>query len=305
MTEKALALSYGEGGVQISSLDELFRFSQAILQSKMAPKSFDTPQKILVAVQYGAELGLSPMQSLQSLSVIGGKPALMQEPAMALVQKSGLLDMRHDKIYGEGDERLCEVELGRQGGQTIIRRFSMADAKRAKLIRSGPWTDYPDRMLYNRAMSLALRDLFPDVLRGIGMAAEVEDYQPRNVTPQSTEVPFTKDTPDPGVKALQASLENIDAYPGTQPSFTQAEEDAHAKDIEEGLQAHSVPARCTEEQINQIDQAFQSKVEQCEDERAAGQLSEKLNTTCHMIPVLAKDFDEIMETISQFQFQPE
>jgi hypothetical protein len=61
----------------------------------------------------------------------------------------------------------------------------MAEARRAGLLeKSGPWRSYSDRMLYARAMGFALRDLFPDVLRGIGIGEEQADIaQVRNVTP--------------------------------------------------------------------------------------------------------------------------
>ena len=53
----------------------------------------------------------------------------------------------------------------------------MADAKRAGLAgKSGPWTQYPRRMLQMRARGFALRDAFPDLLRGLVTAEEAMDY---------------------------------------------------------------------------------------------------------------------------------
>src|SRR5690606_6210149 len=63
--------------------------------------------------------------------------------------------------------------------------FSVADAKKAGLWgKQGPWQQYPKRMLSMRARAFALRDGFADVLRGLGIAEEVQDHQPiRDVTP--------------------------------------------------------------------------------------------------------------------------
>jgi hypothetical protein len=56
-------------------------------------------------------------------------------------------------------------------------QFSVADAKRAGLWgKSGPWTQYPRRMLQLRARGFALRDAFPDVLKGLVTAEEAQDY---------------------------------------------------------------------------------------------------------------------------------
>ena len=52
----------------------------------------------------------------------------------------------------------------------------MADAKTAGLIgKQGPWTQYPKRMRQMRARAFALRDVFPDVLRGMPVAEELQD----------------------------------------------------------------------------------------------------------------------------------
>ena len=60
----------------------------------------------------------------------------------------------------------------------VTRTFSAEDAKRAGLAgKSGPWTQYPDRMMQLRARAFALRDTFADKLRGINVREEVQDYQ--------------------------------------------------------------------------------------------------------------------------------
>jgi hypothetical protein len=66
----------------------------------------------------------------------------------------------------------------------------VADAKAAKLWgKSGPWTDYPRRMLKFRARGFVLRDVFGDVLKGLRTAEEVRDYpEERNITPLSEKV---------------------------------------------------------------------------------------------------------------------
>ncbi len=51
------------------------------------------------------------------------------------------------------------------------------DAKRAGLWgKGGPWTAYPKRMLQMRARGFALRDAFPDVLKGMISVEEAQDY---------------------------------------------------------------------------------------------------------------------------------
>ena len=63
----------------------------------------------------------------------------------------------------------------------------MEDAQKAGLQgKSGPWSQYPKRMRQMRARAFALRDVFPDVLRGMPIAEEVMDTPAeRDITPRS------------------------------------------------------------------------------------------------------------------------
>ena len=71
--------------------------------------------------------------------------------------------------------------------EKTIRYFSVANAKTARLWgKQGPWTQYPERMLAQRARGFALRDAFPDALKGIITREEAEDIpvKPKNITPE-------------------------------------------------------------------------------------------------------------------------
>jgi hypothetical protein len=71
-----------------------------------------------------------------------------------------------------------------------VGRFSVADAKRAGLWgKSGPWTQYPRRMLQLRARGFALRDAFPDVLKGLVTAEEAQDYPATEAAKEAAKPP--------------------------------------------------------------------------------------------------------------------
>src|SRR4029077_11215170 len=77
---------------------------------------------------------------------------------------------------------------------TITNRFSMAMAEQARLTqKEGPWQSCPQRMLKMRARSWTIRDGFADVLRGLHIREEVDDFiEIRGLSPS-----LTKPTPDP------------------------------------------------------------------------------------------------------------
>lgn len=157
--------------------------------SGLAPKGMERPETIIVAIGAGRTLGLEPFQAMQSIAVINGRPSLWGDALLGLVEASGLLEDRQQGIEGEGENRKGWFETKRKGRSGFIRsEFSVADAKKAKLWgKSGPWTDYPDRMLLNRARAFNLRDQFPDVLKGLHVAEESVDIeQDRVIQVQNT-----------------------------------------------------------------------------------------------------------------------
>jgi hypothetical protein len=116
------------------------------------------------------------MQSLNSIAVINGRPGVWGDGLIGLCRQSPLCEDIQETLTGEGDDRTAVCIARRRGAAPVEGRFSVADAKRAKLWgKQGPWTEYPDRMLRNRARSFALRDAFPDVLRGLRPAEELLD----------------------------------------------------------------------------------------------------------------------------------
>lgn len=170
-------ISFGESGVQLATFDQAWRFAVAVSKSSFAPKGVDTPEAILIAVQFGAELGLSPMAALQSLAIINGRPSIYGDAALALVRSKGdLLEHYSQSVSGEGEAMKAIVKVKRKGEGEIAAEFSVADAKKAQLWgKAGPWSQYPARMLMWRARGFALRDAFGDVLRGLATSEEVQD----------------------------------------------------------------------------------------------------------------------------------
>lgn len=172
------------------TLDEAMKFSEMLARSSMVPKAYQgKPEDVLVACQWGREIGLAPMQALQNIAVINGKPSVYGDAAMALVQASPVCENIEEYMEGEDTENPVAVCIAHRKGRTPVKvTFSVQDAVRANLWgKQGPWTQYPKRMMQMRARGFALRDAFPDVLKGLITAEEAQDYphdQPaKDITP--------------------------------------------------------------------------------------------------------------------------
>ena len=159
------------------SLSEAMEFARMVAASQFAPKDFrGKPGDVLVAMQMGAELGLAPMQALQNIAVVNGRPSVYGDTLLAIVRsRPDCVDVA-EHMDGAGDKLRAVCSVQRRGCSPVVRSFSVSDAKRAQLWgKAGPWTQYPERMLQMRARAFACRDAFPDALRGMRSAEESAD----------------------------------------------------------------------------------------------------------------------------------
>ena len=190
-------------GLALSTMEDAFRFAQMVSKSEFAPKDFrGKPESCLLAIQHGSEIGLSPMQSLQNIACINGRPAIWGDAALAVAMASPVCESVFENIEGDGEQMVATCIAKRRGYErpTVV-RFSVADAQKAGLWgKSGPWTNYPRRMLQLRARGFALRDAFPDVLKGLVTAEEAQDYQTTPATPEPVVVRPKFDEPAPAAE---------------------------------------------------------------------------------------------------------
>jgi hypothetical protein len=217
-------------GISLVSLNDFIEFGKMVAPTQFAPKSLQgKPADCALAVIYGSELGVTPMAALQNIAVINGKPSVFGDLLLALCMASPLCVYVKEKIDGEGDAMVATCETLRRGYESpTLRTFSMADAKTAGLLqKDGPWKQYTARMLAMRARGFALRDAFPDVLRGVISAEEAQDYQTITVASEPVNQPpwTVGDTPT-GPKNFLPSKETPTGT--TLPQKQKAAEDKQA-----------------------------------------------------------------------------
>lgn len=110
-------------------------------------------------------LNINPLDALGGLFYyVQGKVGMSSEMMATLVRQSGHSIVKDAK----SDNTVCILHGTRKdNGDTWTVSFSMDDAKRAGLAKN-MYEKYPAVMLYNRAMSMLARQLFPDVIKGCG-----------------------------------------------------------------------------------------------------------------------------------------
>jgi len=164
--------------VDPNNLESAMIFAEKICNTQLVPQNFrGKPADILVAMQMGKEVGLLPMQSLQSISVINGKPSMYGDSLLAICRSHP----DFEDIVEEGNDRKATCTVKRKGQTPTVKVFTIEQAVRAGLTSRSPvWKTYPERMLQMRARGFALRDAFPDALGGMISTEEAADYPPKD-----------------------------------------------------------------------------------------------------------------------------
>lgn len=198
--------------IRPTNLAELREFARMVAGTDLVPRDYKgKPDMILVAMQMGSELGLSPMQSVQNIAVIGGRPAVWGDAMLALCRAHpDFVDIK-ETIEGEGDARTAVCVVCRRGQEPTIARFSVADAKRAGLWGKNVWASYPDRMLQMRPRGFALRDAFADALKGLISAEEARDIETHEAAARTA---TARALPEPGPVMGVPSRDRVEHAPG-------------------------------------------------------------------------------------------
>lgn len=183
------------------TFNEQMHFAEVISQAKgMLPRAYEgNPANVLVAVQYGASLGIEPMAALQNIDVIQGKPTLSAKGVAALVRAAG------HRLYLDEDEANKTVTC------TIIRKDDpehpfratrdMAWAEQMKLTSKDNYQKQPMVMLMWRSITACANKACPELFLGIGGAYTADELH-------------DMDTPVPEDTHVEATVvENDDAWP--------------------------------------------------------------------------------------------
>jgi hypothetical protein len=184
-------------------------------------------QATMIILQ-GLEVGLPPMQALQTIAIINGRCLIWGDAVPALLWSKGF--KIREWFTGEEGSPVwtAHCEITRPDGTQIVRTFSKKQAVRARLwderamVKRGwgqnereypndsPWFRFQDRMMAMRARGFCSRDGAPDVMRGMYVREEIEHNDMVDVTPQqqieTQDIPEMPDPeaavpemPDPGV----------------------------------------------------------------------------------------------------------
>ena len=211
-------MSSQELSVYSQPLDQQINYAKAMAVSNLLPVAYQNhPENVLVALEQGRALGIAPIQAMNQINVIKGKPALSADLIAALVRRAG------HRLRVEGDDTYAQATVIRADDPDYIPkpiRWDMERAKRAGLLGNPSWQKYPAAMLRARAISEAARAWANDALYGFIYTPEeldnswVPDSDPDTGEPAQATQQQEQAPPQPAPQPQLLNQAQIDGIQG-------------------------------------------------------------------------------------------
>lgn len=230
-------------------LAERMEYSKALSASDLLPKQFrNAPANVLVALEYGNALGLSPMAAIQGIHVVEGRPTASAQLIGALVRNAG------HRLRVQGDDRHAVAVIVRRDDPDFEFRaeWTMERAKAANLAGKGVWKQYPAAMLKARAITEVARDACPEVLSGVAYTAEE-----LGADEPVKRVDTSRIAPKPTLVRVETVAETVES----EPVDTETGEILDAEVVESALEIDAVDPLDEDDQLEPITDAQMRKMQ--------------------------------------------
>ncbi len=209
-----------------ASLADRIAYAEALSHASLLPAQFrGKPADVLLAIEWGAGLGLAPMAAINSIHVIDGKPGLSAIALAKLVRDGG------HRMRVTGDDKSATASIWRKDDPDFEYRvtWTIEMAKRAGLVndKKPNWVKYPGAMLKARAQTSVVKDACPELI--LGMPAADDTDGPDWHTPPTVTV-ARDDAPPPGVDPATGEIV-ADAPAPAAPGIVAIDLDAAAAEI--------------------------------------------------------------------------
>lgn len=163
--------------VVVTSWEDMQRMALAFSKSALIPPHLKGKfEDVLVILQTSKELNIPPMQGINGINVIQGKPSISPELQLALIKSN----CPNAFIKIEEDHKTqtvrCTMAPSRERmDESFVSTWDMARAKSMHLADKDNYKKQPMTMLKWRAVGEAARTVFPHVTKGLYNFEEARD----------------------------------------------------------------------------------------------------------------------------------
>ena len=135
----------------------------------------DAPGDVLTVMKMGQELGVPPLEALNEIYVVNGRPSASGKLLAAMIWRAGHVIICDPSPTGATVKSYRKIN-GKYHEMPEV-TFTVEDAKRAQLWDKETYQQYPQAMMAWRAITLAARIHFPDVVSSIGYVPEEQGLE--------------------------------------------------------------------------------------------------------------------------------
>lgn len=153
-------------------LTHFMEWSKTVAVGSVIPDALrGKPADVFITVMHGLDLGFRPMQSLNLVYVVKGRPSLSGEGMRTLILQAG------HELEIDADDTKATVRAKRKGTDRWVEvTFTIEQAKKAGLSGQN-WSAYTEDMLVARASTRLGRRYFPDVTNGLPGLEDLMDVE--------------------------------------------------------------------------------------------------------------------------------
>lgn len=156
--------------------DQMQRIGQAFMQSNALSADIRNLPQLMMKLQAGYELGMQPIESLNSLYLVGGKVTMWGEAVLRRLRHFGF------KLeYIESNDKICKVKAISPDGEEFLDQATFEEAEKSGWTkdRAGKikfnYKCPADKLRYNAIRRLC-KFYCPEVLGNMDMKESADDY---------------------------------------------------------------------------------------------------------------------------------
>lgn len=147
-----------------------------------------TQSQAVVKILAGRELGISPLESMNSFFFVNNKIAVPAKIKATLVKRSKVYDYVIEKL----DDTECILVFSKTIDGVVKEvgksSFTFKDAAKAGLVNKDNWKNYPRNMLFARALSNGVTWFCPEIICGYYSTEELDDLPPAEPVKKTIEL---------------------------------------------------------------------------------------------------------------------
>ena len=156
--------------IDMSQFDTITKYVDYFVTNNALPANIKNGWQYVMVLQMWYELGMSPMQAINGITIINGVCTVHWQIA-AWMMKSEV-----DRDVEESTSKICKIKIRRKDAPERIANieYKIEEAQNAKLLDKDNWVKYPQDMLFYKCLARARKRFCPELLGGIAL---YEDYQ--------------------------------------------------------------------------------------------------------------------------------